>query len=342
MNPIWRSLCLPSACRWLESTLPQASTSHRWADPTRPQNPKQPPLACRRVDEPCPRYRLLERLGRGGTAEVFRAVDRHGGRLVALKLLRRWPASGRLQRRFLYEAQVTAALDHPGILRVEAYGFSSRGRPFLVLPLLEGATLQQRLAACTTLAGRLSCGLPVLRRVSQALAHAHAQGVIHRDVKPSNIMVGPGSQVHLMDWGLARQTGTEEPAGRQPRGPLPAADGTLSFSALTVPGCPLGTPAYMAPEQARGHLEQLGPASDVFALGAVLCQVLTGLPPYGAEPRQALRRAIRACPEEAWRRLALCGAPRRLVELCRWCLCPDPTRRPEQAAQVAEALAQAV
>jgi serine/threonine-protein kinase len=185
--------------------------------------------------------------------------------------------------------------------------------------------------------------LGIFEQVCQTMAYAHARGVIHRDLKPSNIMVGSFGEVQVMDWGLAKvlkQGGAADDA---------AATRTASGGVRTVrsgsagdesrAGSVLGTPGYMAPEQARGELETLDERSDVFSLGAILCEILTGAPPYeGLDRKDVCTRAAAGDVSRAFERLANCGTDCELVELARRCLSPEPANRPHDAGEVARDL----
>jgi serine/threonine protein kinase len=223
------------------------------------------------------KYGLLEEIGRGGMGTVYLAEDRVLGRRVALKVVSTGATDPGAAARMLREARVIARLEHPGIVPVHDAGMLPDGRMFYAMKRVDGRRLDEvALRDGATLPDRLR----VFQKICEAVAFAHAHGVIHRDLKPENVMVGPFGEVLVMDWGVAKVF--EESAEPPP----PAASGSPS---ATAEGTVLGTPAYMAPEQAAGHADRVGPAADVYALGAILRFLLTGRAPFDEET--ALRRA---------------------------------------------------
>lgn len=277
--------------------------------------------------------RLEGELGRGGMGVIYRAIDPEFGRPVAVKVIApELATSNSAVRRFLDEAQITGRLQHPGVPPVHRLGTLPDGRPFLAMKLIEGRTFAALLAE----RGDLGQLLGVFAQVCQTVAYAHAQGVIHRDLKPSNVMVGAFGEVQVMDWGLAKVIAPASEPGAVTVSPIetsvPGSD-----RPETVAGNALGTPAYMPPEQASGEHHRVTARADVFALGAILCEILTGQPPYSG--RYALL-AARACDlADVQPLLAACGADADLVALARRCLAADPAERPADGAVVAEALA---
>jgi tetratricopeptide (TPR) repeat protein len=288
------------------------------------------------------RYRLGDEIARGGMGVVYAAHDLVLDRDVGLKTLQQSPPDGgALVRRFREEARITAQLQHPAIPPVHDLGTLTDGSPFLAMKLIRGHTLAALLRDRPTPADDLPRFVAVFEQVCQAVGYAHAQGVIHRDLKPSNVMVGAFGEVQVMDWGLAKsadgrqETGGGEDADRGGARHL-AADGADPTRA----GAILGTPAYMPPEQARGEIDRVDARSDVFALGAILCEVVTGRRPYGAGPSDViLARAAGAVLTEAAAALDGCPADGELVALCRWCLAADAADRPADAGEVAGAVA---
>jgi serine/threonine protein kinase len=247
------------------------------------------------VDVPLERrgqYTRLGELGRGSQSIVRVARDEIVGREVALKELvaHVLPAnddSSRAARaRFLREVRLVAGLDHPGIVAILELARREDGTLFCAQKLIRGETLQVRLAGCGSLGERLALVRHVLD-ACQAMGFAHSRSVIHRDLKPSNIMVGEYGETVVVDWGLAKHR--EEAEDVVPVVP-PSAEPTL-----TVAGAALGTPAYMSPEQARGDLPAIGARSDVFSLGAILYQVLTGRPPFSGATSDHILENVRAC-----------------------------------------------
>src|SRR5262249_42311604 len=180
-------------------------------------------------------------------------------------------------------------LQHPGVVPVYGLGRLAAGRPYFTMKLVQGRTLAELLAARTGPGQDRPRLLKVFEQVCQALAYAHARGVIHRDLKPANVMVGAFGEVQVMDWGLAKllsaapaDAGSEPPADRGDVLPTRCAAG-----GETQAGAVLGTPGYMAPEQARGEVDTLDARCDVFGLGALLCAILTGQPPFGGDNQAA-------------------------------------------------------
>jgi serine/threonine protein kinase len=300
-----------------------------------------------------PGYELLGEVGRGGMGVVHRARDLSLDRDVAVKVLQdRFPADSPVARRFTDEARITAQLQHPGVPAVYRVGAVPDGRPFLAMKLIKGRTLADLLRGRPDPAADRGRFVAIFEHVCQAVAYAHSLRVIHRDLKPSNVMVGKFGEVQVMDWGLAKVLPEGGPAGGRPGREPPADGGTVirtrragtadttggsgSPTPPTRTGSVLGTPAYMAPEQAGGEVDRLDSRCDVFGLGAVLCEVLTGKPPYtGRDGDQIYRKALAANQADGHARLNACGAEPELVALCRRCLAPEPDDRPRDAGEVA-------
>jgi serine/threonine-protein kinase len=290
------------------------------------------------------RYRLLEEVGRGGMGVVHKGRDPHLGRELAVKILREHHQDDpEAVRRFLGEARIAGQLQHPGVVPVYELGNFLDGRPFFTMKLVHGRTLAQLLAARPSPGEDLPRLVKVFEQVCQTVAYAHSRGVIHRDLKPANVMVGAFGEVQVMDWGLAKVLG-EDPLGPD-EPPRPEGECVVETERPprtgpdTEPGAVLGTYAYMAPEQARGAVGALDERTDVFGLGAILCEVLTGQPPYiAAEDWQVYPKAAAADLAEAWGRLDGCGADAELVALARRCLAAEPGDRPRHAGAVAEAV----
>ena len=220
-------------------------------------------------------YVLLDKLGAGGMGGVFRVEDKALGRQVALKVIGIVDASGEFGARLLREAKIIAQLEHPGIVPVHDVGTLPDGRVFYTMKLVQG----QRLDHFRDELGGVPERLRTFQKICEAVSFAHAHKVLHRDLKPQNIMVGPFGEVLVMDWGLAKLLEGEISAPTQRRRigleqrPTSAAD---RADAETAHGAVLGTPGYMAPEQARGEVETLGPQADVYSLGAVLKFLIDG------------------------------------------------------------------
>jgi serine/threonine protein kinase len=233
------------------------------------------------------RYRLLDRIARGGMGVVFTAEDENLQRRVALKVLDVPGTDGDLANRLIREARVLAALEHPGIVPVHDVGTLADGRVFYTMKFVEGKRLDKYIESVASVPDRLRLFL----RICDAVAFAHARGVLHRDLKPANIMVGPFGEVLVMDWGLAkilrgqtsdgaRQADPEATVFEKPKQAPTAGDAT-EISVVTGHGTIMGTPGYMSPEQARGDVDLLDARSDIFSLGALLRFLLTGHPEAG-------------------------------------------------------------
>ncbi len=254
-------------------SLPEAARGGRAPAPESPAGggflPGSTPLPASFGD-----YELLEEIGRGGMGVVYRATQQSLGRTVALKmLLRRDLASAADLARFRSEAEAAARLDHPGIVSIFEVG-ECDGHPFYSMRFVEGTTLARRLAA-GPLPPREAAAL--LAKVADAVHAAHGRGVLHRDLKPSNILIDEVGTPHVSDFGLAKRL--ED-------------DGSVTHT-----GAILGTPCYMSPEQAAGSRGDVGPTSDVWSLGAILYQMLTGRPPFqAATPMDTLLAVLEADP----------------------------------------------
>jgi hypothetical protein len=270
--------------------------------------------------------------------EVWRGCDTLLAREVALKVLREQVfADGGLRARFEEEARHVSQLQHPSIVPVYDLGELPDGRPFFVMKLIHGHTLAELLVSRATPADDLPRWVMVFEQVCAAVAFAHARDLIHRDLKPSNVMLGEFGEVLVMDWGIAKALAARpQPAQLSPTPVLspPSVGGaaTSPRGPETLPGQAKGTPEFMAPEQARGEASRVGKASDVFGLGAILCVILTGQPPY---TRAQWLQAQVGNVSEAFARLDGCGADAALIGLAKACLAPTPEARPADAAEVA-------
>jgi tetratricopeptide (TPR) repeat protein len=300
-------------------------------------------------------YVIVGEIARGGMGRVFMARDTSLDREVAIKLLRPDPTASDAVARFANEARITAKLAHPAIPPVHQFGVTPDGSPFLAMKLVRGQTLAYRLGERPTPATDLPRFLQVFEQICQAVGFAHRHGVIHRDLKPANVMVGEFGEVQVMDWGLAKELRDPKPElpPEQPAATAGAREATAGGTEDTVPhgpesstadstrpGAAMGTPAFMPPEQARGEWDRVGPWSDVFSLGGIFCQILTGSPPYtGKSTAEVLEKAGAGAVEEAFARLDSCGADAELVELAKRCLAPDRLVRPADGGAVADAVA---
>jgi serine/threonine-protein kinase len=239
------------------------------------------------------RYEVSGEVGRGGMGCVLRGRDPDLGRDLAIKvLLEKHHDQPEVERRFLEEAQIGGQLQHPGVVPVYEVGRvpgegDAPSRPYFTMKLVQGQTLAELLRARQTPADELPRFVQIFEQVAQTVAFAHVRGVIHRDLKPLNVMVGDFGEVQLMDWGLAKVLGREPEAEAESVHTVRSEREDVSQQ-----GAVLGTPAYMSREQARGDVEAINRRSDVFGLGAILCEILTGKPPYtGGGSKETLRRA---------------------------------------------------
>ena len=282
--------------------------------------------------DPSGRYVFRKEIGRGGVGIVFDGHDTLLDRSVALKVL--LPVhrdKSTVRRRFLEEARITARLQHPGIVAIHGLGETKDGLPYFAMRLVLGETLEQILQSERT-PDEIARLLIAFLQLSQAVAYAHHVGVIHRDLKPANIMVGSFGDVMVMDWGLGKVLGEKEPS-------WPEDDEYDSEEASTRQGTVFGTPAYLPPEQARGEIDLIDERADVFGLGSILCEILTGAPPHiGSDNRAVYAKAVAADMAETVSRLNACNAPLDLIELAIWCLNASPSGRPPNAGDMVEVL----
>lgn len=294
------------------------------------------------------RYRFRAVIGRGGGGVVLKVWDSKLSRPLAMKIIlgpsedrptgQTPKVDSRTLSRFVDEARIASQLNHPGIVPVHELGADESGRAFFTMKLVKGDDLSK---IFEKVRGGVdgwneSRALAVLLRVCEAMAYAHDKGVIHRDLKPANIMVGSYEEVHVMDWGLARVVGEKDRRDLRiqppPRGAASVVgsvrrrdlDASTDSSLLTTDGTFMGTPSYMAPEQAKGEIEKVGALADVYAVGATLYDLIAGEPPYYS-------RAQRLCPEDI-RMSVVRGPPRRAEELA-------PRTAPELVAICEKAMA---
>tara|TARA_R110002096_G_scaffold14899_7_gene52595 strand:+ start:409 stop:3156 length:2748 start_codon:yes stop_codon:yes gene_type:complete len=302
------------------------------------------------------RYQDEQEIARGGMGTVYRVWDPSLKRGIAKKVLGTGSASrgatAGLTERFLEEAQVTAQLDHPGIVPVHELGRDAEGRVYYTMSLVRGRNFKQiiDLVHKGQEGWTLTRALGVLQRVCEAVAFAHSKGVIHRDLKPANIMVGPFGQTYVLDWGLARVAAN--PSGAVSRdessddgAPVQserrdAASSDPASPFLTHEGDVIGTPAYMAPEQARGDLDAVGPRSDVFSIGAMLYHLLAGRMPYsdtGTATWQAMLKATNSGPPTSLRTFGR-ATPEELIAIQERAMAREPGERYESAMHLGEDL----
>jgi serine/threonine protein kinase len=291
--------------------LPRRSSREDSALPLAPETPDDPAAAA--LPE-IPGHVLLEVLGRGGMGVVYKARDLRRNRLVALKMILVGGHAGEQElARFRKEAQAIAGLQHPNIVQLYDLG-ESEGRPFFSLELVEGGSLADQLDG-TPWPARKAARL--VRTLARAVHHAHQRSVIHRDLKPANVLLAADGTPKITDFGLAKQ--------------LDASKGQTPSDAV------LGTPSYMAPEQAGGQSKRVGPAADVYALGAILYELLTGQPPFqGATPLDIIMQVVTDDPVAP--RLLRPNLPVELETICLKCLHKDPSKRYPSAKALANDL----
>jgi eukaryotic-like serine/threonine-protein kinase len=277
-------------------------------------NGRAPPATGPTAGSRLGKFELVECLGTGAFGQVFKAIDTELDRPVAVKVLRGGAGASREDiDRFLREARSAARLRHPGIVAIHATGQAPDGSPFLVEEFVHGSTLAG-LVKDGPLDSRRAAEL--VAALADALAYAHAHGVVHRDVKPSNVMVDPDGHPHLMDFGLAKRETDEPPE--------------------TVEGQVLGTPAYMSPEQARGESRRVDGRSDVYSLGVVLYELLTGERPFRGNRRMLLLQVLEDEPRPPHRLND--RVPRDLETITLKAMAKSPTRRYATATDLADDL----
>ncbi|MBL8822985.1 MAG: serine/threonine protein kinase [Planctomycetia bacterium] len=303
-------------------------------------------------------FELVEEIGRGGMGVIFRARDLAFDRDIAIKFLQnRYTSTSTHALRFLEEARITGQLQHPGIPAVHQVGRLANGRPFLVMKLIRGFTLDQIIWNKKSKTDRSIVKgdhiipenyLGIFESICQAVGYAHAHHVIHRDLKPHNIMVGAFGEVQVMDWGLAKyiqpdvQQRNLEFEKQDPFITLAADESEVrtSNSNLTAAGSVLGTPGYMAPEQALGANEQLDTRADVFGLGGILATMLTGQPPFVGENPDATRMlAALGMITPCFERLDSSQGDPDLIALAKRCLAVQRGERPLDGGEVAKEVA---
>lgn len=313
---------------------------------------------------PTHRYTFAGEIARGGMGAVLRGRDEDLGREIAVKvMLQAHGGKAEFLQRFIEEAQIAGQLQHPGITPVYELGRFPDDRPYFAMKLVRGETLAKLLASraasapgaeasrvalapgdspradATRLAQDRSRFLKIFEQICQTLAYAHAHGVIHRDLKPLNVMVGSFGEVQVMDWGLAKVLAHGEREAAEAAVRTKRSLGEADDISATQAGTVMGTPAYMPPEQARGEVDQLDERSDVFGLGAILCEILTGQPPYvGANHREVYDKAARGDVADALDRLEKCGADAELLLLAKRCLASEKQDRPHDASMLTQEL----
>ncbi len=302
------------------------------------------------------KYEVVGQLGEGGVGQVLKVMDRDLMREVAMKMLLPDALRGSAAQtqnaliRFVEEAQATGQLEHPNIVPVHDLGVDGEGRIYFTLKYVQGHSLKQVIRGRTEGAVIEDRSMPyrdvysplrmveILISICQAVAFAHSKGIIHRDLKPDNVMLGKFGEVLVMDWGLAKVLGgpdRQADAGKTARVSTSRAD---DMSQATMEGSVAGTPAYMSPEQAAGKISELDARTDIYALGAILYEILTGVPPYrGAGALELVKQVVAGPPPSIRKQKPAFGfapIPRELAGICERAM----ARKPEDRYSSAEAL----
>lgn len=266
-------------------------------------------------------YELLAEIGRGGMGVVYKARQRNLGRVVAVKMVRgEHLAQGEEAQRFRREAALAATLQHPHIVAVHEAG-EVEGQYFYSMDYVEGRSLEELVREHPLPARQVA---QYTKAVAEAVAYAHQRGILHRDLKPSNVLIGPRDEPRVVDFGLAKALAESGPSALKPQ--------------LTQTGQVLGSPSYMAPEQAAGRQRGIDERTDLYAIGAILYELLSGRPPFKAEtPLATLKLVLETEPVSP--RLLNPRLPKDLETICLKCLEKDPARRYASAQMVADDLA---
>jgi serine/threonine-protein kinase len=260
---------------------------------------------------------------------VYRALAPDGWDVAIKILLPELATDPEAVQQFVDSARITSLQLHPGTVSVHCIGALPNGLPYMVMKLIKGPTVAELLRERPDPSADRGRFVAVFEQVCEVIAYAHANGVIHRDLEPSNVMIGSFGEVQVIDWGLAKVVASR----------VSSYPGFGINPGVDTPGAVLGTPAYMAPEQARGEDDRHDTRTDVFGLGALLCHILTGQPPYtGSSADEVTRRVAAADLTDAFARLDTCAADGELIALCKRCLSPDPADRPADGGELARAL----
>ena len=264
-------------------------------------------------------YRIVQTIGAGGMGIVYEGVHQHLGRRVAIKLLHdRYSHDRDSLSRFYNEARAASLAQHPCVIDVHEFGFTAQGQAYIVMEFLQGCSLEKRLRE---IGGRMGTPcLPLAQKLAAGLSFLHERGIVHRDLKPDNVMLVPepellsGERVKLLDFGIAKLIGPQPK--NLPISPLPTETGSI-----------LGTPAYLSPEQARGQRAAVGPPADVYALGVMLYEMLSGSLPFLRDsPMELVLMHAFADPQPIQKRAS--QVPRAVASLVHKMLAKEPSERP--------------
>jgi serine/threonine-protein kinase len=297
-----------------------SSDSASRSEPTE-DNPINQPATARNLRPDIPNYDISDEIAQSETSFVYIANDRRLGKEVAIKISRTFHQGGETISQFVDSARIEAKLQHPGVPPVFELGFLPDGRPYQVMKLIKGETLSTLLnERINPVTDRIRF-LSVFEKLSQTIAYVHSQSVIHCDLRSQHVMIDNFGDVQVIGWRFAMLLAGEK-AGISPK---PHCGVSLGAS-----------PTYISPELARGDWETVDRRSDVFSLGAILLEILTGRPPFiGHVPSEALNKAAIGDLSEALTRLDHCGEESELIAIAKSCLNPNPTLRPGDAGELA-------
>jgi serine/threonine protein kinase len=338
-NPSWEEY----RRRFPNQTLHLDSHVAAVSDTVAARLPSRAPLSGVKLSASSQRYKPQRIVAEGGMGYIARIVDTEFDRPLAMKVLSpKLKDDPELVQRFLREARLTGQLQHPGIPPVQDKGKLEDGSPFFIMKLIKGESLAKLLRDRKSPVERLGYFVGAFASICQTMAYAHSRGIIHRDLKPANVMVGAFGEVQVMDWGLAKvlRTGlAKRDTGEDPANTIHILNKDTSVGRPTVAGVVMGTPGYMAPEQARGEIEKLDQRCDVFGLGGILCDILTGKPPFAAsDAMNSQRRAMFGDIKDAFHRLDNSGGDPELIAIAKQCLAPELADRLPDAKAVADAV----
>lgn len=293
------------------------------------------------------RFLIGEEIGKGGMGLVYLGWDLQLQRQVAIKIIREHHRKKKQNLlRFLREARIASQLRHPSILGIHDFDVDSTGSAYIIMDLITGKTMELAINEAIDDEAKRQSLLTTFFQICQAMAFAHANGVVHRDLKPANIMVGDYGIATVLDWGLAKLLGTSAKQSQDSDEELFESITETTFvepedssntTSYTICGTVMGTPNYLSPEQARGEVVDF--RTDVFSLGGILCHLLTGSPPFsGDRIIEVYQKSASGDLSHAFAQLDRCGAPRPIVQLAKRCLDPNVDSRPANASFLVDAL----